>query len=201
MSTHQKSHSKRNISIPLDIDLYNYIAFLEKIKRVKKKEEAVIIALKIFKKLNLQDWYPNIYRSGQERILILSQGMIKDLFSSFSESKLYKLSKIIANNRITLDTFDTQLDLGDPDDWGIILNEMENFGWGSFTQKNGDIKIEQLGIPIVFLKGYLEALFKTKFNIEVLNEGDVYILRINRHSKKGISRLSKVVSDHAVETT
>ena len=201
MSTHQKRHSKRDISIPLDVDLYNYIAFLEKIKRVKKKEEAVIIALKIFKKLNLQDWYPNIYRSGQERILILSQGMINDLFSSFSESKLYKLSKLIASNRITLDTFDTQLDLGDPDEWGIILNEMENFGWGSFTQKNGDIKIEQLGIPIVFIKGYLETLFKTKFNVDVLNEGKNYILRINRRSKKKINRLIKLESDRVIETT
>jgi hypothetical protein len=192
MSKNVKSRRKREINIELDSDLYNYIAFLEKIKRVKKKEEAAVIALRIFKKLNLQDWYPNVYRSGQERILMISQGMIRDLFSSFSEPQLTKLSRMIARNRITLDTFDTRLDLDDPENWDVILKEMENYGWGSFTQKNGDIRVEQLGLPISFIKNYLETLFKTRFNIEALNDEKIYILKKDRSRKEKSDRLAKI---------
>ncbi len=194
MSKHLKSRRKREINIELDSDLYNYIAFLEKIKRVKKKEDAVIIALKIFKKLNLQDWYPNVYRSGQERILMISQGMVSDLFSSFSVPQLTKLSRLIARNRITLDTFDTQLDLNDSENWGVILKEMENYGWGSFTQKNGDIRVEQLGLPIIFIKCYLETLFKARFSIEALNDEKIYILKIDRSKEEESGQLAKI--DH-----
>ncbi len=192
MSRHVKSRRKREINIELDSDLYNYIAFLEKIKRVKKKEDAVIIALKIFKKLNLQDWYPNVYRSGQERILMMSQGMVRDLFSSFSVPQLTKLSRLIARNRITLDTFDTQLDLNDPENWGVILKEMENYGWGSFTQKNGDVRVEQLGLPIIFIKCYLETLFKARFSIEALNDENIYILKIDRNKGEESGQLAKI---------
>ncbi len=192
MSRHVKSRRKREINIELDSDLYNYIAFLEKIKRVKKKEDAVIIALKIFKKLNLQDWYPNVYRSGQERILMMSQGMVRDLFSSFSVPQLTKLSRLIARNRITLDTFDTQLDLNDPENWGVILKEMENYGWGSFTQKNGDVRVEQLGLPIIFIKCYLETLFKARFSIEALNDENIYILKIDRNKEEESGQLAKI---------
>jgi hypothetical protein len=192
MSKQVKSRRKREINIELDSDLYNYIAFLEKIKRVKKKEEAAVIALRIFKKLNLQDWYPNVYRSGQERILMISQGMIRDLFSSFSEPQLTKLSRMIARNRITLDTFDTRLDLDDPENWDVILKEMENYGWGSFTQKNGDIRVEQLGLPISFIKVYLETLFKTRFNVEALNDENIYILKKDRSRKEKSGQLAKI---------
>ena len=179
MNSNSIKRSKRKIEIELDYDLYNYIAFLEKIKRINKKEDALIASIRIFKKLNMQDWFPNVYRIGQERVVLLSQGMINDFFSTLSESNLSKLARLVAMNRISLDTFDHRLNLNDQTNWGVILNEVENFGWGKFIRKRNRIIISQLALPIIFVKSYLEALFKTKFELVVDDEKQTFLLKKN----------------------
>lgn len=41
------------LRVQLDDDLYRYLSLLEKFKLVRCKEEAVIAAIRIFKKLNM----------------------------------------------------------------------------------------------------------------------------------------------------
>jgi hypothetical protein len=42
----------------------------------------------------------------------------------------------------------------------IVLKELENFGWGNFYKVGDEIKIENNAVPIQYLRGYLETMFK-----------------------------------------
>lgn len=169
------------LTIYLDKSLYNYLSFLEKIRRIEDKEEAVISAIRIFKKLNMQDWFPTVYRIGQERVIIAPTGIIQDLLSTMDEKTLYDTSKMIAINRKSLDFFDHELDLHNHKNWDVILNEMENFGWGQFELNNSNILVKQSVFPKIFIKGYLETLFHVQFKIFENIERD-YTLKVNNEN-------------------
>jgi hypothetical protein len=172
-------HEKKNDSIEIDLDesLRRYLGYLKKIKHIKNEEEAIESALEIYKKLNMHEWMPYIYRSGNERLLIISHGMFNDILSTIPESRLHDLAKSIALKRKVLRTFDPNLDLTQLDNWNIILNEMENLGWGKFSRDFNEIKIEYPGVPLSFLRGYLEALFNIEFSAHVTTDGKIMVLR------------------------
>ncbi len=149
-------------------------------KLIKSKEKAVEAAIRIFKKLNMQDWMPYVYRVGQERVLLIGQGLLYDIFSSMSELKLYEVARISAFKRKRLEPFDPELDLVEPENWDVILNELENFGWGKFTREGDEIMVEFLAIPLVFLRGYLEALFQATFGTHETKMKGVYVLKRDR---------------------
>ena len=67
----------KEIIIPIDDDLDRYFKFLERIKLVRQREDAALAALRIYKKLNMHDWLPYVYRSGSERLIIMGQGMLQ----------------------------------------------------------------------------------------------------------------------------
>jgi hypothetical protein len=110
------------LRVDLSDSLKRYLGYLKKIKYIRDEEEAVESALEIYKKLNMHEWMPYIYRSGNERLLIISHGMFNDILSTIPESRLYDLAKSIALKRKVLRTFDPNLDLTQVDNWGIILN-------------------------------------------------------------------------------
>jgi hypothetical protein len=165
-----------DLKLHLDEDLKRYMRFLERIKHVKDKEEAALSALRIFKKLNMHEWMPYIYRNGSERILIVSQGMLNDVLSAMSEKKLYQVARTTALKRKVLESFDPELDLGDPDNWDVVLNELENMGWGRFIRDETEIMIEFLGVPLTFLRGYLEMLFRVEFKCLKARQGELMVL-------------------------
>jgi hypothetical protein len=161
------------LTVRLDKSLYNYLGFLENSRRIDSKEEAVLAALRIFKKLNMQDWFPYVYRMGQERVMIVTQGVMNDLMSTMNDSKLYRVSSMIARNRKALDVFDHELDLSTQDNWNVILNELENYGWGKFTLEGDEIKVEHLAVPLTFIRGYLDTLFSVKLAAHIGEEGQI----------------------------
>ena len=69
----REGQKKKEITIPLDDDLDRYFKFLERIKLVRQREDAALAALRIYKKLNMHDWLPYVYRSGNERLIMLGQ--------------------------------------------------------------------------------------------------------------------------------
>lgn len=172
----RKEQPRKEITIPLDDDLDRYFKFLEKIKLVKQKEDAALAALRIYKKLNMHDWLPYVYRSGNERLIILGQGMLHDIFTSLSEPGLYDIARMTALKRKVINPIDPDLDLKEPNNWDVIFNELENMGWGKFTRDGEEIMIEFLGVPIAFLKGYVETLFQVVFKIHQMRSGEVYVL-------------------------
>jgi len=166
----------KEIVIPLDDDLDRYFKFLERIKLVRQREDAALAALRIYKKLNMHDWLPYVYRSGSERLIIMGQGMLHDIFTSVSEPKLYDIARITALKRKVINPIDPDLDLKEPDNWDVIFNDLENMGWGKFTRDGDEVMIEFLGVPIAFLKGYVETLFQVEFKIHQSKSGEVYVL-------------------------
>jgi hypothetical protein len=50
-------------------------------------------------------------------------------------------------------------------------------GWGKFTRDGDEIKIEYPGIPHIFVKGYLEALFNVEFDAHVTMDGKIMVLK------------------------
>lgn len=172
-----RRHSKDNeLTIELDDDLRRYLSFLERIKHIKNKEEAVLAALRIYKKLNMHDWLPYVYRSGTERLLIVDHGTFNDILSTMSESRLYDVARATALKRKVLRSADPNMGLTSVDNWGIILSELENLGWGRFTRDGSEIVVEFLGVPLTFLRGYLESLFRVEFQTHVVRGGELIIL-------------------------
>lgn len=172
----RKEQPEKEITIPLDDDLDRYFKFLERIKLVRHREDAALAALRIYKKLNMHDWLPYVYRSGNERLIILGQGMLHDIFTSVSEPRLYDIARVTALKRKVISPIDPHLDLKEPDNWDVIFNELENMGWGKFTRDGEEVMIEFLGVPIAFLKGYVETLFQVEFKVHQTRSGEVYVL-------------------------
>lgn len=166
----------KEIIIPIDDDLDRYFKFLERIKLVRQREDAALAALRIYKKLNMHDWLPYVYRSGSERLIIMGQGMLHDIFTSVSEPRLYDIARITALKRKVINPIDPDLDLKEPDNWDVIFNDLENMGWGKFTRDGDEVMIEFLGVPIAFLKGYVETLFQVEFKVHQSKSGEVYVL-------------------------
>lgn len=180
----EDENTPRELRLKLDADLYRYLGLLETFKLIRNKEEAVISAIRIYKKLNMQDWLPYVYRVGQERVLMVSQGLLYDIFSSMSEMQLYEIARISAFKRKLLKPFDPELDLEEPENWDVVLNELENFGWGKFTREGDEIMVEFLAVPLVFLRGYLEALFYSTFSTHETRMEDVYVLKRDRAKRE-----------------
>jgi hypothetical protein len=175
-SSKKLERKSKEIILPLDDDLDRYLKFLVRIKLVRHEQEAALAALKIYKKLNMHDWLPYIYRSGNERIFLVGQGMLNDILSAIGDQKLYEVARVSALKRRIINPFDPDLDLTESDNWDVILNELENMAWGKFTRDREDIMIEYLGIPISFLMGYFETLFQVEFKLRQTRNGEVYVL-------------------------
>ena len=165
-------------TVRLDDDLKRYLSFLENSHLIRDREEAILAALRIFKKLNMHEWLQYVYRLGDQRILMVSHGMLNDIFTSVSEAQLYDIARMSALKRRVVDPFDPELDLGEPSNWGVILNELENLGWGKFSRNGGELMVEFLGVPIAYLTGYLETLFQVKYTITRTLDGEVYVLSL-----------------------
>ena len=162
-------------TVRLDEDLRKYLAFLESSRLIRDREEAVLAALRIYKKLNMHEWLQYVYRLGDQRILMVSHGMLNDIFISVSETQLYDIARMSALKRRIVDPFDPKLDLSEPSNWGVILSELENMGWGKFSMNGGEMMVEFLGVPLAFLTGYLETLFQVKFTVTLALDGEIYV--------------------------
>ncbi|MBN2334549.1 hypothetical protein JXL21_03245, partial [Candidatus Bathyarchaeota archaeon] len=78
--------------------------------------------------------------------------------------------------RKVLRAVDPEMDLTSVDNWGVILGELENLGWGRFTRSGREISVEYLGVPLTFLRGYLESLFRVEFQTHVAKGGELIVL-------------------------
>ncbi len=152
----------KTITIELEEDLYNYLEFLERVRFVRSKEEAIVKALHFFKRLSMHDWLPKIYRIGNSRIILFDRGMLLDIFEHLTESEIYNIGRLTALKRKVLKPEFRDIDLTKPDNWMIVLRELENFGWGVFSKVEKEIKVEYCAVPIPYLRGYLETMFQVE---------------------------------------
>ena len=150
----------KSLTVELDEDTYNYLEFLERMRFIRSREEAVQKALTLFKRLSMHDWLPDIYRIADSRIILMDRGMLLDIFELLSEYEIYRAGSLTALKRKVLKPEFRDIDLTKPHNWMIVLKELENFGWGTFSKVGNEIKVEHCAVPTQYLRGYLETMFK-----------------------------------------
>ncbi|MCK5671688.1 hypothetical protein KAI10_09915 [Candidatus Bathyarchaeota archaeon] len=150
----------REFKVNIDEDLFNYLEFLERTRYIKNKNEALHRALLLYKKLSMHEWLPEIYRIGDQRVIIMDRGMLLDLFESLSEVENYRAGSSTALKRKVLKPEFRDINLTQKANWPLVLNELQKMGWGTFQRVEDEIKIENSAVPSTYLRGYLETMFK-----------------------------------------
>ena len=147
-------------TVEIDDDLYNYLEFLERTRYIKNKNEALHKALLLFKNLSMHDWLPDLYRIGENRVIIMDRGMLLDLFESLTEYEIYRAGSMTAMKRKVIKPEFRDINLTKKANWPLVCNELRNMGWGVFTRNEDEIMIENCAVPVPYIKGYLETMFK-----------------------------------------
>ncbi len=62
--------------------------------------------------------------------------------------------------------------------WPLVLNELQNLGWGIFEKIEDEIKITNTAVPPQYLKGYLETMFKVTLKEHHTNIKDLIVFRV-----------------------
>ena len=166
----------KKITVDVSDDLYNYISFLEKTNFVRSKEEVVSTALGFYKQLSLHDWLPYTYRMGGGRVLIMDSNMLTDLFHALTNREIYDAARKTAFKRKITNPFFKDIDFSRSENWSITLKELEIMGWGKFQRFRNEIRIESCNIPIPYLLGYLETMFRFKFKLHPSKIPNVTVL-------------------------
>jgi len=152
----------KSLTVEIDDDTYNYLQFLERTMFIRNIGEAIQKALTLFKRLSMHDWLPDIYRIGNSRIVLMDRGMLLDVFELLTEFEIYRAGSMTALKRKVMKPEFRDIDLTKPRNWMIVLKELENFGWGNFSKVGNEIKVESCAVPVPYLRGYLESMFKVE---------------------------------------
>ena len=152
----------KTLNVKIGDNLFNYLDFLEKTKFIRSKEEAVAKALHFFRRLAIHNWLPQVYRINGDRVILVERGMFFDIFEAMTEEQIYNVGRISALKRKVLKPDLRDVDLAKPSNWGIVLKELQNLGWGKFTRVKTEIKVEYCAIHTLYLRGYLETMFRVE---------------------------------------
>jgi len=168
----------KEVKVEIDDDLYNYLEFLERTRYIRNKNEALHKALLFFRRLSMHDWLPDIYRIGENRVVIMDRGMLLDLFESLTEYEIYRVGSMTALKRKVLKPEFRDINLTKKANWPLVLNELQNLGWGTFEKVEDEIKIENMAVPPQYLKGYLETMFKVTLEEHHTNIQDLIVFKV-----------------------
>jgi hypothetical protein len=168
----------KEITVHVDDDTYNYLEFLERTRYIKNKDQALNNALIFFKKLSMHDWLPDIYRIGENRVIVMDRGMLLDLFESLTEYETYRAGSMTAIKRKVLRPEFRDLNLTKKANWPLVLKELENLGWGKFERVEDEIMVENSAFPPEYLRGYLETMFKVRLNEHKTSIQDLIIFQV-----------------------
>lgn len=152
----------KTFNVDISNDLYNYLDFLEKTKFIKSKEEAVAKALHFFRRLAIHNWLPNVYRIDDDRVIIIERGMFFDILEAMTEDQIYHVGRISALKRKVMKPDLRDVNLTKLTNWDIVLKELQNLGWGKFTRVKNEIKVEYCAVHTLYLRGYLETMFRVE---------------------------------------
>jgi hypothetical protein len=168
----------KEVTVEIEEDLYNYLEFLERTRYIRNKNEALHKALLFFRKLSMHDWLPDTYRIGENRVIIMDRGMLLDLFESLTEYETYRAGSMTALKRKVMKPEFRDINLTKKANWPLVLNELQNLGWGTFEKVEDEIKIENTAMPPQYLKGYLETMFKVNLEEHHTNIEDLIVFRV-----------------------
>ncbi len=165
----------KEVTFTISDDLNNYLSFLEKSRFIKSKEEALSTALEFYKMLAMHDWLPFTYRMGGGRVMLMDTTMILDFLHLLTNAEILNAARTSALKRKVTNPFFKDVDFSSPENWSIVLREMEIMGWGTFTRSRSKIEVESCILPIIYLKGYFEGMFGQRFSFHASRTPDVVV--------------------------
>lgn len=113
----------------------------------------------------------------------MDRGMLLDLFESLSEMEIYRAGSNTALKRKVLKPEFRDINLTHRGNWPLVLNELQNLGWGKFERIEDEIKVESSAVPSTYLRGYLETMFKVNLEEHHTNIDDLIIFRVISHKR------------------
>jgi len=178
-----RSISLKKVTFTISDDLHRYLSFLEKSRFIKSKEEALSTALEFYKMLAMHDWLPFTYRMGGGRIMLMDTTMILDFFHLLTNQEIHNAAKTTALKRKVTNPFFKNVDFLHPENWSIVLREMEIMGWGKFTRTRNKIQVESCLLPVHYLTGYFEGMFGQQFSFHPSKIPNVMIFVAEKKEK------------------
>ena len=155
----------REVTFKIQEDLYRYWDFLEKSRFTRSKEEALSTALEFYRILSMHDWLPFTYRMGGGRVLLMDTTMVLDFFHLLTNQEIFDAARTTALKRKVTNPFFRDIDFSNPQNWPIVLREMEIMGWGKFKRFGDNIEVEFCMLPALYLQGYFEGMFGLHFEL------------------------------------
>lgn len=156
----------KEVTFTISDDLYRYLSFLEKSRFILSKEEALSTALEFYRMLALHDWLPFTYRMGGGRVMLMDVTMILDFLHLLTNQEILNAARTSALKRKVTNPFFRDVDFSCPENWSIVLREIEIMGWGKFTQFRNKIQVECCALPALYLKGYFQGMFGQHFSFD-----------------------------------
>ncbi|UCB60693.1 MAG: hypothetical protein JSW72_01125 [Candidatus Bathyarchaeota archaeon] len=154
----------REVTFSISNGLYRYLSFLEKSRFIQSKEEALSTALEFYKMLAMHDWLPYTYRMGGGRTMLMDTTMVLDFFHLLTNQEILNAARTSALKRKVTNPFFKDVDFSLPENWLIVLREMEIMGWGKFSRFGNKIEVESCILPPHYLRGYFEGMFGHQFS-------------------------------------
>ncbi|MEM2905651.1 MAG: hypothetical protein QW587_07955 [Candidatus Bathyarchaeia archaeon] len=170
----------KELTVKLSDDLYKYLSFLEQRHFIESKESAVRVALELYKMLAMHEWLPNFYKLSGSRVVLLDDSMLKGIFETITNEQMYTAGRITALKRLLEKPYVREAELTNPENWPLILRELEIMGWGTFTKVKDEVKITACAVPLPYLRGYLETLFGVELKPYPAKIPDVTVLIAGR---------------------
>ena len=106
------------------------------------------------------------------------RGMILDLFESLTELEIYRVGSSTALKRKVLKPEFRDINLTNKRNWPLVLNELQNLGWGLFELIDDEIKVESAAVPYAYLRGYLETMFKVNLEEHHTKINELIIFKV-----------------------
>lgn len=179
----------KEVVIPISDSLYRYLTFLEKSHFIKSKEEALSTALEFYKRLAMHDWLPYTYRMGGGRVLLMDTWMLADLLHGLSNREIFNAAKSSALKRKLTNPFFRDVDFTNPQNWSIVLKDLEIMGWGKFSKFRNEIKVESCPLPLPYLQGYFEGMFGFQFERHPSKIPNMNVFIAEKKKSEGLGKL------------
>jgi hypothetical protein len=121
---------------------------------------------------------------GGGRVMLMDTTMILDFFHLLTNQEILNAARTSALKRKVTNPFFRDVDFSRPENWSIVLREMEIMGWGKFSRFRKKIKVESCILPAHYLQGYFEGMFGQQFSYHPSKTPNVIVFVGNKKRKE-----------------
>lgn len=97
--------------------------------------------------------------------MLMDTTMVLDFFHLLTNQEIFDAARTSALKRKVTNPFFRDIDFSNPQNWPIVLREMEIMGWGKFKRFGDNIEVESCTLPAPYLQGYFEGMLGLHFEL------------------------------------